>query len=59
MKFEIESEVVVEGIGKMKHTHTQEFEDDSNVFSRVLDYHKYMYRTFPKCEFKMIKATEK
>lgn len=58
MKFKMESEVTVDGIGKMKHTHTQEFADDSNVFGRVLEYHQYMYKTFPKCDFKLIKATE-
>ena len=58
MKFEVLSEVIVEGIGKMKHTHTQEFADDSNVFGRALEYHQYMYRNFPKCEFRLIKAKE-
>lgn len=58
MKFHIESEVCVDGIGKMHHSHTQEFADDSNVFGRVLEYHQYMYKTFPKCEFRMIKAKE-
>lgn len=58
MKFKMESEVIVNGIGKMKHRHTQEFADDSNVFGRVLEYHQYMYKTFPNCEFKLIKATE-
>lgn len=58
MKFNIESEVIVPGVGKMKHRHTQEFADDSNVFGRVLEYRQYMYRTFPGCEFRMIKAKE-
>lgn len=58
MKFKIESEVYVDGIGKMKHSHTQEFANDSNVFGRVLEYHQYMYKTFPKCEFRLIKAKE-
>lgn len=58
MKFKVESEVYVDGIGKMSHTHTQEFTDDSNVFGRVLEYHQYMYKTFPKCESRLIKATE-
>ena len=58
MKFKMESEVYIDGIGKMTHTHTQEFADDSNVFGRVLDYHKYMYQTFPNCDFRLIKATE-
>lgn len=58
MKFEIKSEVIVSGIGKMKHTHIQEFADDSNVFGRVLEYHRYMYKTFPQCDFCLIKAKE-
>lgn len=58
MKFKMISEVRVNGIGNMRHTHTQEFADDSNVFGRVLEYHQYMYKTFPKCEFRLIKATE-
>ena len=59
MKYDIVSEVIVEGIGKMKHEHTQVFDDDSNVFGRVLEYHHYMYKTFPKCEFKLISAVER
>ena len=56
MVFNITSEVIVKGIGKMHHRHTQEFADDSNVFGRVLEYHQYMHKTFPKCEFKLIKV---
>ena len=59
MTYDIISEVIVEGIGKMKHQHTQTFADDNNVFGRVLEYHKYMYQTFPRCEFKLISATER
>ena len=58
MKFKIRSEVVIEGIGKMKHEHTQEFSDDSNVFGRALEYRQYMYKTFPGCEFRLIKTKE-
>lgn len=56
MKFDVESEVYVEGIGIMRHNHTQEFADNSNVFGRVLEYHQYMYKTFPNCPFKLTKA---
>lgn len=59
MKYDIVSEVIVEGIGKMKHEHTQAFEDNSNVFGRVLEYRRYMYKTFPHCDFRIIKATER
>lgn len=58
MKFEITSEVIIPGIGKANHTHTQEFEDNSNVFGRVSEYRKYMHTTFPECEFRLIKAKE-
>ena len=58
MKFKMESEVIIEGIGKVKHTHVQIFDDNTNVFGRVLEYHQYMYKTFPKCEFKLINAKE-
>lgn len=59
MKFEMVSEVFISGIGKVRHEHTQEFADDSNVFGRILEYHQYMYKTFPNCEFNLIKATER
>lgn len=59
MKFDIISEVFINGIGKMRHEHTQEFSEDSNVFGRVLEYHQYMYKAFPNCEFKLIKAMQK
>lgn len=58
MKFKIFSEVIVEGIGKMKHEHIQEFSDNSNVFERVLKYREYMRKTFRRCEFKLIEAKE-
>lgn len=58
MRLKILSEVYIDTIGKIKHEHIQEFEDDSNVFGRVYDYHQYMYRTFPGCNFKLIEAKE-
>ena len=58
MKFEIESSVSVTGLGNLMHYHTQEFSEDSNVFGRVLEYHEYMKKTFPNCDFKMISAKE-
>ena len=58
MKFKIESEVFVEGIGKIIDTHEQVFEDDSNVFGRALEYREYMYKAFPTCKFRLIKAKE-
>ena len=58
MKFEIESRVYVEGIGTITHTHTQEFSEDSNVFGRVLEYHKYMEKHFGNRQFELVKAKE-
>ena len=55
MKYHIISEVMIEGIGKVKDEHTQEITSD-NVFGRVLEYHEYMHKFFPNCEFKLIKA---
>lgn len=56
MKFKIISEVIINGVGRCKHEHVQEFSEDSNVFGRVLEYRQYMRNTFPRCEFKLIKA---
>ena len=58
MKFKILSEVIIPSIGKIKHEHTQEFSDDSNVFGRALEYRDYMRNKFPGCEFKLIKAIQ-
>lgn len=38
------------------HEHEMEFEDDENVFGRVLKYHQYMRETFPGKEWKLIKT---
>ena len=58
MKLMIESVVVIDGIGECKHHHVQDFADDSNVFGRVFEYHEYMHRAFPDCDFKAVKVTE-
>lgn len=59
MVFEIVSEVNVPHVGKVKYTHTQTFDDDSNVFSRISEYREYMKEKFPDCEYRMITAKEK
>lgn len=56
MKFKVTSTVTVPGIGNMGYTHEQHFDNDSNVFGRVLEYRQYMQRMFPGCKFKMEKA---
>ena len=58
MRFKMESEVIVKGIGTIRHTHEQTFESDSNVFGRVLEYRQYMYKTFPNCKYRLIEAKE-
>lgn len=39
-----------------RHQHVMEFEDDENVFGRILKYHQYMEETFPGKEWKLIKT---
>lgn len=56
MKYKIISEVSIPTVGICKHEHIQEFDKHENVFGRVLAYHQYMNKTFPKCEYKLIKA---
>ena len=56
MKFKTESEVIVPGIGKVKHTHEMNFPDSENVFGRVLEYRKEMQRLFPGCKYELISA---
>ena len=58
VKFKVFSEVIIPSIGKIKHEHTQEFSDDSNVFGRAYEYRQYMRKTFPNCDFKLIEAKE-
>lgn len=58
MKYRITSEVRVGGIGKVKHIHEQAFSEDENVFGKILEYHKYMRKTFPGCEFELKEVKE-
>lgn len=39
-----------------KHEHEMEFNDDENVFARVLKYHEYMHKTFPNKEWRLVKT---
>lgn len=57
MKFKIKSEIFV-GCFTMKHTHIQEFADDSNVFDRVCEYRTYMHKTFPLYDYRIVEAKE-
>ena len=57
MKFKITSKVKILDM-EIKHEHIQEFKNNSNVFGRIYEYHQYMYKTFPKKEFELLKAEE-
>lgn len=54
-RLKVTSEVNLCGI-ICKHENVMEFEDDENVFGRVLKYHKYMRETFPGREWRLVKA---
>lgn len=55
VKVKIFSEVDFDGI-IIKDEYIQEFEDDENVFGKVLKYHQRMHKVFPNREFKLIKT---
>lgn len=55
VKYKITSEVNIGGL-ICRDTYTQEFDDDENVFGRVLIYHQRMYKVFPHREFRLICA---
>lgn len=58
MTFAIVSKVAMYGM-TMRHEHTQEFPDDSNVFGRALEYRQYMRKQFPNAtSFELISAKE-
>ena len=57
IKMEIKSIVNLFGMN-CTDTYIEEFNDDENVFSRVLKHHQRMYRTFPNCKFKLVEAKE-
>ena len=58
MKYRMKSKVMIDGIGTVTHEHTQDFGNTSNVFGRVLEYHRYMQRMFPDCKFELVSAKE-
>jgi hypothetical protein len=57
-RYQVISSVYIEGIGHVKDEYIQEFEDELNVFGRVLKYHERMYEVFPNCPFCLIEANE-
>ena len=56
MKMKIISKVQIDGVGICTDEYIHEFDDDSNVFGRILEYHQRMYKVFPNCEFRLISA---
>lgn len=57
MKFKIISRVTMFGMN-VEHEHIQQFDDNSNVFGRALEYRQYMRREFPNMNFELVQATE-
>lgn len=55
MKFKIKSKVNVDGIIVIDE-YVQEFDENENVFGRILIYHKRMQKIFPDCKFDLIQA---
>ena len=59
MTFIVISKVCMYGM-TFRHTHEQEFTDDSNVFGRALEYRQHMRKQFPNADsFELISATLK
>ena len=57
VKVKIKSQVDLGGI-KVIDTYIEEFDDNENVFSKILKYHERMHKIFPNCEFKLISIRE-
>lgn len=54
-KFKIISKVKIEGLN-IKDEYVQEYNDDENVFGKMLLYHQRMKKIYPNCDFELIKA---
>ena len=59
MTFETVSNVTIPGVGKITHRQDIVFDDDTNVFGRVLEYRQKMRELFPGCDFELISAKQK
>ena len=57
VKVEIKSQVDLGGI-KAIDTYIEEFDDNENVFSKILKYHERMHKIFPNCAFKLVSVKE-
>ena len=56
--FHVECDVIIPDVGKSHYATDLEFDDNSNVFGRVLDFRNHMREVFPGCEYKLIKAKQ-
>lgn len=56
MTFRIVSEVEILGM-VFTDEYYHKFSENSNVFGRVLEYHKRMYKVYPNRPFRLVKAT--
>lgn len=57
IKVEIKSQVDLGGI-KAIDTYIEEFDDNENVFSKILKYHGRMQKVFPNCAFRLVSVEE-
>ena len=59
MTFETVSTVIIPGVGKVTHRQDMVFDDDSNVFGRVLEYRQKMRELFPGCNYELVSTKQK
>ena len=57
-KWAFKAEVNIPRVGKVTHSHELTFDDNENVFGRVLGFREHMHKTFPNYEYKLIEAKE-
>ena len=58
MTFETVSTVTIPGVGKVTHRQDMVFDDDSNVFGRVLEYRQKMRELFPGCDYELVSTKQ-
>lgn len=54
-RLKIMSEVIIFGL-KSRYEYVEEFDDNENVFGRILKYHQHMEETFPNKEWRLVKV---
>lgn len=57
MKLKIFSKVNCDGM-IINDEYVQEYDDNENVFGRILIYHQRMQKVFPNCDFRLLKTQE-